>query len=173
MESSRCWLAPQLQHESATNITPPRWGTQLDNPVEIDMSIPTFGSPRYGLTRTLTGVPYADGVARAREALKAQGFGVLTEIDVKATLDAKIGVSVRDYVILGACNPKLAHEALQAEPGIGLLLPCNVVVSANDAGDAVVSAVDPVAMFQVVGRPDVESLAANVRKLLEKALESL
>jgi uncharacterized protein (DUF302 family) len=136
-------------------------------------NIPQFGEPGYGLTRTLTDVSYADGVKRAREALAEHGFGVLTEIDVKATLDEKIGAKTRDYIILGACNPKLAHRALQAEPGIGLLLPCNVVVSADDGGHAVVSAIDPVAMFTVVGRDDVEPLAKEVRDLLEKTLGSL
>jgi uncharacterized protein (DUF302 family) len=134
-------------------------------------TIATFGNPTYGITRTLTGVTYAEGVERVRAALKEQGFGVLTEIDIKTTLASKIGATTRDYVILGACNPKLAHDALQAEPAIGLLLPCNVVVSVDDAGDAVVSAVDPVSMFQVVGRPDVEGLAREVRVLLEQAIE--
>jgi uncharacterized protein (DUF302 family) len=136
-------------------------------------TIPAYSQPHYGITRTLAGVSFDDGVARARAALKEQGFGVLTEIDVKATLDQKIGVKTRDYVILGACNPKLAHRALQAEPGIGLLLPCNVVVSTDDTGSAVVSAVDPVAMFKVVGRPEVEPIALEVKALLERAIASL
>ncbi len=136
-------------------------------------TIPTFGNPSYGLTRTLDDVSYADGVDRARQSLQKQGFGVLTEIDVKATLHKKIDADTRPYVILGACNPKLAHEALQAEPAIGLLLPCNVVVSEDDAGNAVVSAIDPVSMFAVVNRPDVEPLAKAVRVLLERAIEEL
>jgi uncharacterized protein (DUF302 family) len=136
-------------------------------------TIPVYGNPSYGLTRTLDGVSYEDGVAKARAALKENGFGVLTEIDVKATLDKKLGVKTRDYIILGACNPPLAHRALQAEPAIGLLLPCNVVVSADDAGNAVVSAIDPVSMFQVVGRDDIEPLAKEVRQLLEKTIESM
>jgi uncharacterized protein (DUF302 family) len=136
-------------------------------------TIPTFGNPSYGLTRTLDNVSYADGVDRARQSLQKQGFGVLTEIDVKATLQKKIDADTRPYVILGACNPKLAHEALQAEPAIGLLLPCNVVVSEDDAGNAVVSAIDPVSMFAVVNRPDVEPLAKAVRVLLERAIEEL
>ena len=137
------------------------------------MNIPEYPNPSYGLTRRLDGVSYADGVERTKRALKEQGFGVLTEIDVRATLDKKLGVEVRDYIILGACNPKLAHSALQADPGIGLLLPCNVVVSADDKGHAVVSAIDPGAMFGVVGRDDVEPIAAEVRGLLERAIESL
>lgn len=138
-----------------------------------ESTIPTLDAPAYGLSRTLKGVSYEDGIARTREALKAQGFGVLTEIDIKKTLDAKLGAKTRDYIILGACNPKLAHQALQAEPGIGLLLPCNVVVAANDDGDAVVSAIDPVAMFGVVKRDDVEPIAAEVRGLLQAALDAL
>jgi uncharacterized protein (DUF302 family) len=136
-------------------------------------TIPTFGNPSYGLTRTLAGVSYAEGVDRARQSLQKQGFGVLTEIDVKATLKKKIDADTRPYVILGACNPKLAHESLQAEAAIGLLLPCNVVVSEDDAGNAVVSAVDPVSMFTVVNRPDVEPLAKEVRVLLERVIEEL
>jgi uncharacterized protein (DUF302 family) len=136
-------------------------------------TIPGFGNPGYGLTRTLDGVSYEDGVTRAKAALKGKGFGVLTEVDIKATLDAKLGAKTRDYIILGACNPALAHRALQAEPAIGLLLPCNVVVSADDAGNAVVSAIDPVSMFQVVGRDDIEPIAKEVRQLLEAAIEAL
>jgi uncharacterized protein (DUF302 family) len=136
-------------------------------------TITSFGNPTYGLTRTLKGVSYADGVERARQSLQKRGFGVLTEIDVQATLKKKIDADTRPYVILGACNPKLAHQALQAEPAIGLLLPCNVVVSEDDSGNAVVSAIDPVSMFTVVGRPDVEPLAKEVRSLLEQAIEEL
>ena len=136
-------------------------------------TIPGFSAPKYGLSRTLTGVSYTDAVARARDALAGEGFGVLTEIDVKATLKKKLDVDTRDYVILGACNPPLAHQALQAETGIGLLLPCNVVVSTDEAGNAVVSAVDPVAMFTVVARPDIEPLAREVKARLERVLEAL
>lgn len=136
-------------------------------------TVPPFGEPKYGLTRTLEGVGYEHGVQRAREALQAHGFGVLTEIDVKATLKQKIDADTRDYIILGACNPKLAHRALQAEPGIGLLLPCNVVVSSDDEGNTVVSAIDPGAMFEVVGRDDVAPIADEVRGLLEQVLAAL
>lgn len=131
-----------------------------------------YGTPPYGLTRRLPGTSFADAVALARAALATEGFGVLTEIDVKATLKKKIDVDFDDYVILGACNPPLAHRALTAEPGIGLLLPCNVVVT-QEADGAVVSAVDPVAMFQVVGRPDVEPLALEVRIKLERVIAAL
>ena len=136
-------------------------------------TIPTFESTSYSLTRTLSGVSYEDAVAKVREALATEGFGVLTEIDVKATLKKKLDVDTRDYLILGACNPPLAHQALQAEPAIGLLLPCNVVVSSDDEGNAVVSAIDPVAMFSVVGRPDIEPIARDVRDRIARVIEKL
>jgi len=132
-----------------------------------------FGDPRYGLTRRLPGVAFADAVGAVTEALKTEGFGVLTEIDVKATLKKKIDVDFRNYVILGACNPPLAHQALVAEPAIGLLLPCNVVVTEEDDGSAVVSAVDPVSMFEIVDRPDVRTLAEEVRDRLRRVMAAL
>ncbi|MFZ5476810.1 MAG: DUF302 domain-containing protein [Myxococcota bacterium] len=137
------------------------------------MSIPTFGPVPYGLVRALPGVPHPDAVARARAALAREGFGVLTEIDVRATMKAKLGAEERDYVILGACNPPLAHRALSGEPGVGLLLPCNVVVSADDAGGSVVAAVDPVALFSVVQRPELEAVAVEVRERLARVLEAV
>ena len=136
-------------------------------------NVPVFSPVPYGLSRALPNVPFAEAVARTRAALATQGFGVLTEIDVRATLKAKLGAEVRDYVILGACSPALAHRALSAEPGVGLLLPCNVVVSADDAGGVVVAAVDPVSLFGVVGRPELESLATEVRAQLTAALAAL
>ena len=132
-----------------------------------------FGEPTYGLTKTLPGVSYSDAVGTVTEALKSEGFGVLTEIDVKATLKKKIDVEHRPYVILGACNPPLAHKALTAEPAIGLLLPCNVVVTEDDDGNAVVSAINPAEMFAVIGRPEVEPIAAEVREKLSKVIASL
>jgi uncharacterized protein (DUF302 family) len=137
------------------------------------MTIPAFPPTAYALRRTLPGVPFADAVTRTRAALAAQGFGVLTEIDIRATLKAKLGAEVRDYVILGACNPALAHRALSEEPGVGLLLPCNVVVSADDDGGAIVAAVDPLALFGVVGSPGMEGLASEVRERLVLALDAL
>jgi len=132
-----------------------------------------FGQPAYGLTRTLEGVEYADAIGKVTEALKSEGFGVLTEIDVKATLKKKIDVDHRPYVILGACNPPLAHKALSAEPAVGLLLPCNVVVTEDDAGNAVVAAIDPIKMFEVVGRKDVEPIAQDVRERLDRVMKAL
>ena len=106
----------------------------------------------YGL-RIRLAEPYVAVVQRVREALKEQGFGVLTEIDVRATLRHKLGEEMEDYVILGACNPPLAHRALQVDHQIGLLLPCNVVVRA-DGADTIVEALDPQVMSDVSGRPE-------------------
>jgi uncharacterized protein (DUF302 family) len=132
-----------------------------------------FGQPKYGLTRNLPGVAFVDTVPAVKEALAGEGFGVLTEIDVKATLKKKIDVDIRPYVILGACNPPLAHEALSGEPGIGLLLPCNVVVAEEPDGSAVVSAIDPGEMFKVVSNPAVAPLAEEVRAKLTRVLEAI
>lgn len=119
-------------------------------------------------------IPYPAAVRATREALHAQGFGVLTEIDVKATLKEKLDVDFRPYVILGACNPPLAHRALTAELMIGLLLPCNVVVhEADDPTRTVVAALDPVAQLGVAGRKDLEPLAEEVRARLMKALAAV
>ncbi len=134
---------------------------------------PGFGDPVYGLTRTLEGVAYSDAVPAVKEALATEGFGVLTEIDVKATMKKKLDVEFDNYVILGACNPPLAHQALSAEPAIGLLLPCNVVVTEDANGNAVVSAIDPFRMFQVVKRKDLEPMAKDVGERLRKVLASL
>jgi uncharacterized protein (DUF302 family) len=117
-------------------------------------------------------VPYEQAVAFTREALATSGFGVLTEIDVRATLKKKLDVEFRPYVILGACNPPLAHRALSSELPIGLLLPCNVIVYAgNKAGTSVVAMLDPVAQLAVTGRDDLQPLATEVRGLLQQALE--
>ena len=136
-------------------------------------TIPCVPATKYTLTATLPNTAFAAADAKVRAALKAEGFGVLTEIDVQATMKKKIDADTRPYLILGACNPKLAHEALQAEPAVGALLPCNVVLSADDNGGVVVSAIDPVAMFGVVGRPDVEPLAKQVRGSLERVMAAV
>jgi len=126
----------------------------------------------YGYTRNLPGVGYDEAVARVTEALKKEGFGVLTTIDVKETLKQKLGVDFQRYVILGACNPHLAHRALTAEPGVGLLLPCNVVVFESPQG-AVVQMVKPEAMLGVVQRKELEPIAQEADARLRRALEHL
>jgi uncharacterized protein (DUF302 family) len=128
---------------------------------------------RYGLVKELPGVVYDDAVTNTTNALKAEGFGVLTTIDVKATLKEKLDVDFRRYVILGACNPPLAHKALSAEPMIGLLLPCNVVVMETDDGGSVVSAFKPTEGFSLVDNDGVQPLAAEVEERLIRVLDSL
>ena len=111
--------------------------------------------------------------ARVADALKSKGFGVLTRIDVAATLKEKLGEESRPYVILGACNPKLAHQALAREREIGLLLPCNVIVYEDEAGQTRVAAMDPEPVLKLVDNPDVAPLAQQVRSLVREALESI
>ena len=127
----------------------------------------------YGLSVTVP-LPYEGAVQRIRTALADQGFGVLTEIDVAATLKKKLDVAFRPYIILGACNPTLAHQALTAEHDIGLLLPCNVIVYATDAPErSVVAALDPVAALALTGRDDISHMAVEVRRRLEAALSAV
>lgn len=126
----------------------------------------------YHITRTVSG-SFDDVVARAREALKDEGFGVLTEIDVKKTLKAKIDVDFRPYLILGACNPGLAHRALSAEDKIGVLLPCNVVVQDKGADGIEVSAMDPAAAMSMIDSAEVSEVATTVRDKLAKVLAAI
>jgi uncharacterized protein (DUF302 family) len=122
----------------------------------------------YGFHLSLKQSDFAKVISQTIEALKTEGFGVLTDIDVQATMKAKLGVDVPSYRILGACNPPLAHRALTAEPDIGLLLPCNVVVR-QDAGDSImVSFMDPVAVLQFTQIPEVVKVATEVRERLER-----
>lgn len=126
----------------------------------------------YDLSVTVTR-PFAPTVAAVREALAAQGFGVLTEIDMAATLKAKLDVDVPAQVILGACNPPLAYRALQAEASIGLLLPCNVVVRDAGDGNTLVQALDPQVMVGVTENDDLGSVADDAAMRLRAALEAL
>jgi uncharacterized protein (DUF302 family) len=128
---------------------------------------------RYGFGSEVE-APYDEVVRRTREALGQEGFGVLTEIDMAATLKQKLGVDVSPYLILGACNPPLAHRALTAEPEIGLLLPCNVVVrAAGDPTRSVVAAMDPRAALQLAANPDVASVADEVAARLRRVVAAV
>ena len=126
----------------------------------------------YGL-RARVEAPYEDAVSQTKEALKGEGFGVLTEIDVKATLKEKLDVDFRKYVILGACNPPFAHQALQAETDIGLLLPCNVIVYEADDATSVVAAIDPLVAMQTTQNPALRGIAREVRAKLGRVIEAL
>jgi uncharacterized protein (DUF302 family) len=122
---------------------------------------------------TTLDLPFDDAVERVTEALAAEGFGVLTTIDVKATLKKKIDADFRPYTILGACNPGLAHKALSAEARIGVMLPCNVVVQEDAPGRTLVSAVDPVASMSAVDNPDLGGIAGEVRAKLKSVIDGL
>lgn len=129
-------------------------------------------SVEYGFEKKLSGLSLTEAKERVTKALAAEGFGILTEIDVKATLKKKLDVDFRPYVILGACNPHLAHQALQGDPQIGLLLPCNVVVQ-ESSGGALVSIASPRVMFSVVHRDDLEPIAAEAETRLRRVLDAL
>ncbi len=129
-----------------------------------------MGSP-YGFGTTLH-VPYEEAIPRVKEALKAEGFGVLTEIDVRQTLRDKLGAEMEPYLILGACNPVLAHRALEQEPEIGLLLPCNVVIRAIGDGCRVEVA-DPKAMLGIVGNEQLNAIAEEAKQRLQRAVATL
>ena len=127
----------------------------------------------YGMSAVLP-LPYAAAVERVRDELATEGFGILSEIDVAATLQRKLGVEVRPYRILGACNPPLAHRALTLEPSIGLLLPCNVVVYEGDTPEAsVVSIMDPEQAMEFAEHPDVRPIALEAKTRLQRVLDRL
>lgn len=128
----------------------------------------------YGMRVNLESTPYEEAVEKTTAALKEEGFGVLTEIDVKSTLKEKLDADFRPYVILGACNPSLAKQALDAELEVGALLPCNVIVYEDESGDgSVVSAVEPMTMLSVVDNPELTPIAEEVKERLRRVLESL
>jgi len=126
----------------------------------------------YGISKTLN-CSYEEAVEKARGSLAKEGFGVLTEIDVKATLKKKLDKDFRKYVILGACNPPYAYQALSSEAEIGLMLPCNVIVYEDDNGKSVVSAIDPLLAMSMIDNPSVEQVAKEVKKLLQDVINNL
>jgi uncharacterized protein (DUF302 family) len=132
----------------------------------------TVTEASYAIGRTVS-YSYEEADRRVRDALKEEGFGVLTEIDVAATLKEKLGVDFPPYEILGACNPPLAHQALQAEPDVGLLLPCNVVVRALSDGRTLVEALDPVKQLAVADAPALTTLAEDVRERMRRVIAAL
>ena len=125
---------------------------------------------RYALSRTVD-LSYEEAESRIREELEKEGFGILTEIDVKETLKKKLDVEFPKYVILGACAPQLAHQALTAEPDVGLLLPCNVVVRETGAGETIVEAMDPDPVLGIAGNEELKPLGDDARRRLERALD--
>lgn len=129
-------------------------------------------STDYGIRKTLT-CSYEEAIPRVKEALTKEGFGVLTEIDIKATFKKKLGVDFNKYIILGACNPGIAHKTLEAEIEVGLLLPCNVIIYEDSNQHTVVSAIDPVKMLKIVGNPGLTQNAEKVKKMLENVVSSL
>ena len=126
----------------------------------------------YGFSKTVD-LSFEDALEKVTEELKKEGFGVLTEIDVKATLKKKLDVDVENYKILGACNPPFAYKALTAEPDIGLLLPCNVAVYENKQGEIVVSVIDAKAMLSVVQRDDIIPIAEEVNNKLKRVIDNV
>lgn len=126
----------------------------------------------YGFGQTVR-LPYEQAVERTKEALKAEGFGILSEIDVRKTMKEKLNADFRPYVILGACNPPLAHKALQAEADIGLLLPCNVVIREDSAGESRVMAMDPEAALGIVNSDALREVASEAKSRLQRAMAAV
>lgn len=131
----------------------------------------TTATAKYVFGKTV-GLAFDDAIKRVTEELAKEGFGVLTEIDVKATLKKKLGIDVAPYRILGACNPQFAHKAIELEPQIGALLPCNVVVR-EDQGKTRVEIMDPQSVLRLVERPEIEGIATEVRKRLERVIAAV
>lgn len=129
-------------------------------------------SNRYGMSQALE-MTYTDAVPAVKAALQEEGFGVLTEIDVKETLKKKLDVEYKPYIILGACNPNLAYEGLQAEPELGLLLPCNVIVYDAGGGTSTVSILDPMQMVNMAENPELQPVADEATARLQRVLQRL
>ncbi len=136
------------------------------------MNATTQTNTRYGIGRSVE-LPYEEAVERTRAALQKEGFGILTEIDVQGTLKKKLDVDFRKYVILGACNPSLAYQGFQADAEIGLLLPCNLIVYEEEPTRSRVAILDPVVQLSVAGRKDIEPLAKEAKRRLERALAAI
>ena len=132
-----------------------------------------MNGPSYGYSKNLGEVDFDEAVARVTEVLKGEGFGVLTEIDVKATMKKKLDVDFRKYKILGACNPPLAHRALTSELHIGLLLPCNVIAFEEDDGTVAISIANPLEMFKIVENKELAGMAGEVDTKLRRALDNV
>jgi uncharacterized protein (DUF302 family) len=127
----------------------------------------------YTIDKTFQGEEFSKIVERTRAALAAEGFGILTEIDVKATLKKKINEDVANYLILGACNPNMAHEAMKIEPQVGAMLPCNVIVRSTGVDQVMVSAIDPVASMLAIPNDRLKALAGQVRAMLEMVVSAI
>lgn len=127
----------------------------------------------YGFTTTLTGVSFDEALSKVTAALKAEGFGILSDIDVQQAMREKLGQAMAPYRILGACNPPLAYQAVRAAPDIGLLLPCNVIVREEAPGRVVVGFLDPQVMVNLVGRPEIQAVADAAEQRLRRACETL
>ena len=127
----------------------------------------------YTIDRAFEGEEFNSVVERTRTALSGKGFGVLTEIDVKATLKEKIGADVEDYLILGACNPDMAHKAMEMEPRVGAMLPCNVIVRSIGEGSVEVSAIDPLASMAAIDNAELKTVAGQVRRMLETVVSNI
>lgn len=132
-----------------------------------------FGTPTYGITRVLTDTTFEHAIESVTQRLAENGFGILTTIDVQNTLQHKIGASIPRYTVLGACNPSLAHQALQTDPAFGLLMPCSVVVAEQEDGSIAVSVGEPGAIFRALQRDDLDGFAEQVRAPLIAAMDAL
>jgi uncharacterized protein (DUF302 family) len=125
---------------------------------------------RYAFS-TVLDASYEDAISRVRNSLKEQGFGILTEIDVKATLKQKLGIEFRKYIILGACNPPYAHRSLEADLDVGLLLPCNIIVYETDDGKAYVAAINPVSALEIIQSEELKAIAGEVSGRLKQVIQ--